>query len=126
MDLSIFFKSIIEQDIYPVVICDIEHKIIYMNKTAVERYSKRGGYGLVGKSILDCHNEESNEKIKKVVEWFSESRENNRIFTYHNKKENKDVYMIALRDETGKLIGYYEKHECRTVEKEKTYEELKR
>lgn len=126
MDLSIFFKSIIEQDICPVVICDTEHKIIYMNKTAAERYSKRGGYNLVGKSLLDCHNEQSNLKIKKVLEWFKKSIDNNRIFTTRISKENKDVYMIALRDESGRLIGYYEKHEYRTAEKEKPYEVLKK
>ena len=37
-------------------------------------------------------------------------------------KENKDVYMVALRDEDGKLIGYYEKHEYRNRETAKRYE----
>lgn len=32
-------------------------------------------------------------------------------------KENKDVYMVALHDDTGVLIGYYEKHEYRNIEK---------
>ena len=32
-------------------------------------------------------------------------------------KENKDVYMVALRDDTGALICYYEKHEYRNIEK---------
>lgn len=126
MDLSIFFKSIVEQDICPIVICNLNHEIIYMNPSAAERYTKRGGYELIGKSLLSCHNEESNEKIKKVLEWFSESRENNRIFTCRIPKENKDVYMIALRDESGKLVGYYEKHEYRTAEKGTPYEVLKK
>lgn len=30
--------------------------------------------------------------------------------------------MVALRDETGKLIGYYEKHEYRDIEKRKLYD----
>lgn len=38
-----------------------------------------------------------------------------------NAKQNKDVYMVALRDE-GKLIGYYEKHEYRNVETMKQYD----
>mgnify|MGYP006922437624 CR=1 FL=1 len=42
--------------------------------------------------------------------------------TFHNEKENRDVYMIALRDEAGTLIGYYEKHECRDVETGKMYQ----
>lgn len=116
-----FFKSIVEADTAPVVICNTDYEIIYLNKTAAERYAKRGGYSLVGKSLFDCHNEESNCRIRKVVDWFKASRENNRIFTYHNPKENKDVYMIALRNDAGELIGYYEKHEYRTPETAKPY-----
>ena len=117
MELSVYFKSIIDQDICQIVICNLSHEIIYMNPEAVERYAKRGGIELIGKSLLNCHNEDSNSKIKKVVDWFSASTENNRIFTFHNPKENKDVYMVALRDDNGILIGYYEKHEYRTPER---------
>ena len=44
------------------------------------------------------------------------------MFTYHNPKENKDVYMIALRADDGTLIGYYEKHEFRDAETRKLYD----
>lgn len=119
--LSQYFKSVIDQDLCAVVICNPEHEIIYMNPAAVERYQKRGGAALVGQSLLSCHNAQSVVQIEKVVAWFGESAEHNRIFTYHNPKENKDVYMIALRDETGALIGYFEKHEYRDVEKCEVY-----
>lgn len=122
MELSNFFKSIIDQDRCAVVICNLEHEIIYMNPTAVERYAKRGGAALVGKSLMDCHNPQSVEKIQKVVAWFVQSRENNIVYTYYNEKENKDVYMVALRDEAGTLIGYYEKHEYRNQETAKMYD----
>lgn len=124
MNLSPFFKSIIDSDIAPVVICDMEHTIIYMNPSAVDNYAKRGGLALVGRSLLDCHNEDSVKKIKAVVEWFVESNENNRVFTFHNVKQNKDVYMIALRDENNELIGYYEKHEFRNCEASARYENI--
>lgn len=32
------------------------------------------------------------------------------------------VYMVALRDDAGKLIGYYEKHEYRNRETRKIYD----
>ena len=108
MDLSNYFKSIIDQDQCSVVICSLEHEIIYMNPAAVERYGKRGGAGIVGQSIFACHNRQSEELIRQVVDWFAESTAHNRIYTFHNEKENRDVYMIALRDEAGTLIGYYE------------------
>ncbi|MCH5262818.1 MAG: PAS domain-containing protein [Lachnospiraceae bacterium] len=121
MNLTPFLRSIVEQDLCAVVICNLEHEIIYMNPAAAARYAKRGGAGLVGKSLFNCHSEQANEMIKKVVAWFAESADHNRIYTFYNEKENKDVYMVALRDETGNLIGYYEKHEYRNRETEEMY-----
>ncbi len=121
MDLSIYFKSIIDSDTAAVVVCNTEHIIIYMNPSAAERYAKRGGASLVGRSILDCHSEDSKNKIKEVTEWFGEDISHNRVFTFHNKNENMDVYMIALRNDSGELIGYYEKHEYRNSESAEPY-----
>lgn len=112
------FKSVIDNDRSAVVICDVNHTIVYMNKVAIERYHK----DLTGSSLLDCHNAKSNEMILKTVDWFKESAENNMIYTYKNAKENKDVYMVALRDEKGSLIGYYEKHEYRNPETAEVYD----
>ena len=73
-------------------------------------------------SLLDCHNAKSNEMIMKIVDWFKESTDNNMICTYKNVEENKDVYMVALRDDEGELIGYYEKHEYRNHETAEVYD----
>lgn len=120
--MYLFFKSLIDQDKEPVVICNLEHEIIYMNPAAIQNYAKRGGETLVGKCLLECHNEDSCRKIRQVTEWFALSEKNNLVYTFYNEKKNKDVYMVALRDEDGKLIGYYEKHESRNKETGKTYE----
>ena len=122
MDLNQVFKSVLEADRAAVVICDLEHRIIYMNPTANDRYKKWGGAELLGKSLLDCHNERSREIIRKVVEWFKTSKDNNLVYTFYNEKENKDVYMVALRDDSGELIAYYEKHEYRNRETMKMYD----
>lgn len=124
MDNSInkYFKSIIDADRQAVVICDLNHTIIYMNPSAITRYAKRGVEKLIGQSLLNCHNKKSGEIINKVISWFSESKENNIIYTFYNEKENKDVYMVALRDDNNKLIGYYEKHEIRNNETMKLYD----
>lgn len=116
MEINQYFKSIIDSDLQSVVICDLNHTIIYMNPAAISNYSKSGGKSLVGKSIFDCHNSDSKEKIEKVVEWFKKDTSNNRVFTFHNNKHNRDVYIIALRDNNNNLIGYYEKHESRNSE----------
>ena len=121
MELATYFWSVLQQDRAAVVICNLQHEIIYMNPAAADRYAKRGGAALTGKSLLDCHNAESIKRIKQVVEWFGKSPDNNRVFTFHNDRENRDVYMIALRNGSGELIGYYEKHERRDRDKEGFY-----
>ena len=104
-----FFQSIVDQDRSSIVICGLSHEIIYMNPAAVSNYAKWGGEKLIGSSIMNCHNKESCEKMKQVVEWFALSPENNRVYT------------VALR-EKGELIGYYEKHEYRNRETMKLYD----
>ena len=121
-NLNEIFKSVLDADRAAVVICDLEHTIIYMNPVAVARYEKWGGKALLGKSLLDCHNEKSREMINKVLDWFKKSKDNNLVYTFYNQKENKDVYMVALRNESGELIGYYEKHEYRNRETMKMYD----
>jgi PAS domain-containing protein len=69
-NLCEIYKSVLEADRAAVVICNLEHIIIYMNPAAVARYAKWGGKALLGKSLLDCHNEKSREMIKKILDWF--------------------------------------------------------
>ena len=110
--LNKLLKSVLDQDTAPVVVCDMDDIIVYMNPSAIARYHK----DLTGRSIKDCHPPKANEMIEKVLAWFKESKDNNIIYTYRNDEENKDVYMVALRDDDGTLIGYYEKHEYRNKE----------
>lgn len=119
-DIS-YYKSIVDQDRTSVVICNLQHEIIYMNPAAVKNYEKRGGAALTGRSLLACHSAESAGKIQQVTDWFAESEEHNIVYTGHNARQNKDIYMVALRD-NGKLIGYYEKHEYRNPESMKPYD----
>ena len=86
-----FYKSIVDQDRSSIVICNLKHEIIYMNPAAVSSYAKRGGDKLIGRSVLDCHNPESREKIQQVVEWFAADESHNIVYTFNNEKQNKDV-----------------------------------
>ena len=87
-----------------------------MNSTSEKNNENWGVESLVGRSLLNCHNEESQKRIQQVIDWFAADESHNLIYTSHNEKQNKDVYMVALRDAEGKLIGYYEKHEFRNAE----------
>ncbi len=117
-----YLFSMAQEDYSPIVLCNLNHEIVYMNPAAAKRYAKSGGDGLVGKSLLACHGEKSAKRIEEVIAWFRAKKENNRIYTFYNEKENKDVYMVALRDGEGSLIGYYEKHEYRDRETGKFYD----
>jgi PAS domain-containing protein len=112
------FKSILEQDKAPIVVCDMESTVVYMNPAAKARY--RGD--LTGSNLKKCHPAAASEKIDRVLEWFGKDRDHNIVYTFRNDKENKDVYMVALRDDAGALIGYYEKHEYRNRETAKLYD----
>lgn len=116
-----YFKSILEHDRSAVVLCNLQHEILYMNPAAISRYAKRGGAGLLGRNLLDCHAPESRERIRQVVGWFAESASHNVIYIYHSEKEDRDAYIVALRDDDGALIGYYEKHEYRARETDCPY-----
>ena len=35
--------------------------------------------------------------FKHVIDWFKQDESHNLVYTYHNEKQNKDVYMVALR-----------------------------
>ena len=116
MELNDFFRSVLKQDSAPIVLCDLEHTIVYINPAAAKRYGQ--GYALgadmVGKNLMDCHNAKSRELIEKCLAWFAADEGHNIVHESFNPTENKDVYIVALRDEEKKLIGYYEKHEYRT------------
>ena len=112
------FKSILQQDRAPIVVCDMSSTVVYMNPAALAKYR----VDLTGKSIRSCHPSAANEKIDAVLEWFGKSKDNNLVYTFRNDRENKDVYMVALRDDDGELIGYYEKHEFRSAETAPLYD----
>ncbi|MEI7825553.1 MAG: PAS domain-containing protein [Chlorobiaceae bacterium] len=87
------------------VFCDLDHVIRYMNKAAFVRYVGRPA--AVGRSIFDCHNAESNAMIVSIVERFFAGEDD--VFLSDRKGER--IFMRAVRDDVGALVGYYERYE---------------
>lgn len=117
MQLGDFFKGLIDANDQPVVICDLEHIIVYMNPAAAKRYEAAGGINMIGSSIFNCHNANSQERIKNNVDIMKADRTVNKVFEIHSTRHgaNNDVYTAAIRDENGDLIGYYEKFEDKNL-----------
>lgn len=118
MELSAFFKAVLEVERSAVVLCNLDHVIVYMNPFAKKRYHR----DLTGQNLMDCHNADSRAKIESCLAWFKESPENNHVYEFYNEKENKDVYLEALRNDAGELIGYWERHCYRTKDTGKFYD----
>ncbi len=90
---------------HPFVFADTEHVIRYMNKPALERY--KGKPAEVGRSVFDCHNENSKRIILEVFERLKQG-EDERIIADNDSNR---IFMRAVRDKEGNLIGYYERFE---------------
>ena len=121
MEIDKYLRAFVETDMNQIVICDTNHIIVYMNKVAIEKFSDLGGADLIGKSLMQYLGVETQSRIEAIVSWFSESPDNNWGYTYRNEASQTDMYAVALRDENGNLIGYYEKRRSTFPETEELY-----
>ena len=121
MEIDKYLRAFVETDMNQIVICDTNHIIVYMNKVAIEKFSDLGGADLIGKSLMQYLGVETQSRIEAIVSWFSESSDNNWVYTYRNEASQTDMYAVALRDENGNLIGYYEKRRSTFPETEELY-----
>jgi DUF438 domain-containing protein len=109
MEESKITKLLLEAIPYPVVFADLSHTIRYMNRRAIFEYEEVRGYrNLLGSSLLDCHNEKSGQKIREIVGRFQEHG-GEEFLTVTSR--NQRVYMTPVRDESGALVGYFERFE---------------
>ncbi len=89
----------------PVLFADTEHVIRYMNRAAVAHYDE--GESLIGCSLLDCHNEQSQQQIIEILAAM-QAGEEERLIT---DDEEHRIYMRAVRGADGQVLGYYERYE---------------
>ena len=96
-------ETILNSIVEPVVFVDANHIISFMNFAGIEKYKNRGGKDLIGKSIFDCHNENSNKIIKEVFELLKDGLDEKFIST---NERNEKVFITAVRNKQGDLLGY--------------------
>jgi DUF438 domain-containing protein len=88
----------------PVLFADTGHMIRYMNKAAIAHFDD--GEALVGRSLMDCHNEQSQKIIVETLVAL-DAGEDERLIS--DTAEHR-IYMRAVRDSAGKVLGYYERY----------------
>ncbi|MEW5701304.1 MAG: PAS domain-containing protein [Candidatus Zixiibacteriota bacterium] len=91
----------------PVQFVTPDHIIRYMNKAAIAHFKE--GDTLLGRSLMDCHNEQSQATIHEVLAALRNG-ESERLIT---DKPEQRIYMRAVRNPVGEVIGYYERYERR-------------
>ena len=89
----------------PVLFADPKHVVRYLNKAAIDFYDQ--GAALLGTDLLDCHNAESQVMMKDILQAMQQGEEE-RLITDDEKHR---IYMRAVRDRDGSLLGYYERYE---------------
>lgn len=99
-------KAILDSYPYEVVFVDLNHTVQYMNAAAKRRYP---GRVRIGQSLFNCHNEGSKGKIEKFLERAENGEDE--MFEVYNTKTGEREFFTPVRDNSGKVIGYFERHE---------------
>jgi transcriptional regulator with PAS, ATPase and Fis domain len=76
-----------------VIVCDADGIIIYMNETAIRNYEKDGGAGLIGKNMMDCHNEDSRVKLREMMATHQKN-----VYTIEKNGRKKIIYQAPWMD----------------------------
>lgn len=100
--------AILDKISHPIVFVDNNHVIQYLNEPAQKRYYEQRGYSeLIGKSLLDCHNAKSKNKILAIHQKLKEGESEICIGVFRGEK----ITVVGVRDSEGELIGYFERFE---------------
>ena len=100
-----FLAALLDSLKDPFLFADTTHIIRYMNRPAAAHYQE--GTALLGRSLLDCHNAESCRRIVEIVKALESGQEECLI----TDNEKHRIYLRAVRDSAGRLLGYYERYE---------------
>ncbi len=100
-----FLAAVLDSLKDPILVADPEHVTRYMNRAAMAYYEE--GESLIGRSLLDCHNEQSQQMMIDILTEMHEGLEE-RLITDNEKHR---IYMRVVRDAGGSVLGYYERYE---------------
>ena len=94
----------------PVLFALCKIYLLFMNKAAIAHYEE--GESLIGRSLLDCHNDRSQQMMVEILAEMHEGLDERLIAD----NEKYRIYMRVVRDAEGTVLGYYERYEPPKVE----------
>ena len=100
-----FYQSLLNSIKDPILVADINHIVQYINKAAIAHYSE--GDKLLKTNLLKCHNEVSQKIMIDILAEMQNGLEEKLI----TDNEKYRIFMRAVRDNRGNLIGYFERYE---------------
>jgi len=106
MEEALPLATILDSLKNPILVADTQHITRYMNKAAIAHYKE--GEALMGRSVLDCHNADSQQMMVDILAAMQNEGIEEQLITDNDKHR---VYMRAVRDENGRVLGYYERYE---------------
>ncbi len=101
-----FLAAVLDSLKDPILVADPQHITRYMNKAAIAYYEE--GANLIGRSLLDCHNEQSQQMMIDILAAMQADGLEEQLITDDEKHR---IYMRAVRDADGQVVGYYERYE---------------
>lgn len=96
-----YTEEILKELPFAVTICDNEAKIIYMNDLSIKTFQKTEE-SLTGKSLFDCHGNQSADKIRFLLETAQSN-----TYTIEKNGVKKIIHQCAWYKE-GKMAGLAE------------------
>ena len=100
--------------------CNLDYRVIYENPAAMRYYAPVTP--ITGKLLETLMDEEMMSKVRMSVEWFKEDKKNSKVFAFHDKSNNMDMYILAIRDIDGNLMGFYGRREDRNPDPGKEFD----
>ncbi|MBQ2545302.1 MAG: PAS domain-containing protein [Clostridia bacterium] len=91
---------------YEIVFVDRTHTVRWLNRAARRRY---GDTVRIGSSIFGCHNERTRPKIEAFLRRADLGEDE--MFEAYNGRTGEREFFVPVRDDAGRVIGYFERHE---------------
>ena len=79
---------------------------------------------MAGEHLDTFVREEMMSKVTVTLEWCKEDVSHDCILAVRDKRNNTDIYMCAMRDENGELIGFCSRHRSRINDEAAPYETI--